>query len=47
MFDQLHCLYRKYVERKKESIYWTYKEDKLKQKATSTALDGDGQGGIA
>lgn len=28
MFDQVHCLYRKYADRKKESIYWTYKEDK-------------------
>lgn len=28
IFDQVHCLYRKYAERKKESIYWTYKEDK-------------------
>lgn len=26
MFDQLFCLYRKYVERKRESIYWTYGE---------------------
>ena len=26
-FDQVFCLYRKYVERKKESIYWTYAED--------------------
>lgn len=46
MFDLLHCLYRKYAERKKESIYWTYKADKLKQKGTA-ASDGDSQGGIA
>lgn len=26
-FDQVFCLYRKYVERKRESIYWTYGED--------------------
>lgn len=28
MFDQVFCLYRKYVERKRESIYWTYGEDR-------------------
>lgn len=33
MFDQVHCLYRKYAERKKESIYWTYKEDKGEKSA--------------
>lgn len=27
MFEQVYCLYRKYSERKKESIYWTYFED--------------------
>ena len=27
MFEQVFCLYRKYVERKRESIYWTYGED--------------------
>lgn len=27
MFDQVFCLYRKYIERKRESIYWTYAED--------------------
>lgn len=27
MFDLVFCLYRKYVERKRESIYWTYGED--------------------
>lgn len=46
MFDQLHCLYRKYAERKRESIYWTYKADKLKQKDTA-ASDGGSQDGIA
>lgn len=46
MFDQLHCLYRKYAERKRESIYWTYKSDKLKQEGTA-ASDGGSQDGIA
>ena len=46
MFDQLHCLYRKYAERKRESIYWTYAADKEEQKNT-TASDGGSQGGIA
>lgn len=46
MFDLLHCLYRKYAERKRESIYWTYKADKLKQEGTA-ASDGGSQGGIA
>lgn len=27
-FDQLHCLYQKYAERKRASIYWTYAADK-------------------
>ena len=27
-FDQLHCLYQKYAERKKDSIYWTYAADR-------------------
>lgn len=27
MFEQVYCLYRKYSELKKESIYWTYGED--------------------
>lgn len=40
MFDQLYCLYRKYVERKKESIYWTYKEDEK----SGTADNGDQSG---
>ncbi len=49
MFDQIFCLYRKYAERKRESIYWTYKADKLKRKATDadSDLSGSGQGGIA
>jgi len=28
MFEQVFCLYRKYAERKRESFYWTYGEDK-------------------
>lgn len=28
MFEQVFCLYRKYAERKRESIYWTYAEDR-------------------
>ena len=46
MFDQLHCLYRKYAERKRESVYWTYAADKEERKSTA-ALDGGDQGGIA
>lgn len=33
MFDQVFCLYRKYVERKRESIYWTYSEDRSAEKS--------------
>ena len=33
MFDQVFCLYRKYVERKRESIYWTYAEDRSAEKS--------------
>ena len=28
VFDQLHCLYQKYAERKRASIYWTYAADR-------------------
>ena len=28
IFDQLHCLYQKYAERKRASIYWTYAADR-------------------
>lgn len=45
VFDIIHTMYQKHVERKKDSIYWTYKEDKLKQKGTTA--DDDSQGGIA
>ena len=34
MFDQVFCLYRKYVERKRESIYWTYAEDRNAEKSS-------------
>ena len=33
MFDQVFCLYRKYIERKRESIYWTYAEDRSAEKS--------------
>lgn len=46
MFDQLHCLYLKYAERKKESIYWTYAADKEERKGIAASDDGS-QGGIA
>ncbi len=45
-FDIIYTLYQKHVERKKESIYWTYKADKLKQKST-VASDGVDQDVIA
>lgn len=44
-FDIIYTLYQRHVERKKESIYWTYKADRLKQ--GSTAVDDGSQGGIA
>lgn len=46
IFDIVHLKYKKHVEKKAESIYWTYKADKLKQKGTAV-LDGGSQGGIA
>ena len=48
-FDVIYTFYQKHVERKKESIYWTYKADKLKQKSTAAGpdLSGSGQSGIA
>ena len=45
VFDIVHTLYQRHVERKKESIYWTYKADRLKRE--STAVDDGSQGGIA
>lgn len=44
-FDIICTLYQKHVERKKDSIYWTYKEDRLKQKGTT--VDDGSQDGIA
>lgn len=32
MFEQVYCLYRKYAERKRESIYWTYFEENSGEK---------------
>lgn len=45
VFDIVHLKYKRRVERKRESIYWTYKEDRLKQKGT--AADDGSQDGIA
>lgn len=42
MFEQVYCLYRKYSERKKESIYWTYFEDE-----SGPAEDREAHGGTA
>ena len=33
MFDQVFCLYQKYAERKRGSIYWTYAEDRNAEKS--------------
>ena len=46
-FDIICTLYQKHVERKKESIYWTYKADKLKQKSTAADSGNSSQGVIA
>lgn len=45
-FDFIYTMYQKHVERKRDSIYWTYKEDKLKRKGDVDS-DGNSQGGIA
>lgn len=47
VFDIIYTMYQKHVERKKDSIYWTYKADRLKQKGTVTDSDSSssGQGG--
>lgn len=34
MFDQVFCLYQKYAERKRGSIYWTYAEDRNAEKSS-------------
>lgn len=44
-FDIICTLYQKHVERKKESFYWTYKEDRLKPKGDT--VDNDSRGVIA
>ena len=46
VFDIVHLKYKRRVDRKRESIYWTYKADKLKQKSTAVLDDGS-QGVIA
>lgn len=45
-FDIIHTLYQRHVERKKDSIYWTYKEDKLKQQEKADSSENS-RGGIA
>jgi len=45
MFGQIHCLYQKYAERKKDSIYWTYAADREERKSTA-ASDGGRKGVI-
>lgn len=49
VFDIVHTMYQKHVERKKDSIYWTYKADKLKRKGTTadSGSSGSSQSGIA
>jgi len=46
LFDLIYFKYKKHVEKKMESIYWTYAADKAKQKSTAASDDGS-QGGIA
>lgn len=46
VFDFTEMKYRKHVERKKESIYWTYKEDRAAQKS-GPAEDDNAQDGTA
>lgn len=46
VFDFTEMKYRKHVERKKESIYWTYKEDRAAQKS-GPAEDDDVRDGTA
>lgn len=44
LFDQVHCLYQKYSERKRASIYWTYAADRNERGASEK---DDAQGGTA
>ena len=46
IFDLVHLKYRKHVERKKESIYWTYHNGSSATKS-GTAEDAEAQGGTA
>lgn len=46
MFDQVYCLYRKYAERKRESIYWTYFEEDSGEES-GPAEGREAQGGTA
>ncbi len=41
LFDLVYFKYKKHVEKKAESIYWTYSADKLKQKNTTVSDGGD------
>ena len=50
VFDIVHLKYKRRVECKRESIYWNYKADRLKQKSTAADSGSSGnshQGGIA
>ena len=44
IFDQIHCLYQKYAERKRASIYWTYAADREEKEASER---DETQGGTA
>lgn len=46
IFDLVHLKYRKHVERKKESIYWTYHNGSSATKS-GPAEDTEAQGGTA
>lgn len=46
IFDLAHLKYRKYVERKKESIYWTYHDGSTDEKS-SPAEGHEAHGGTA
>lgn len=46
IFDLVHLKYRKHVERKKESIYWTYHNGSSATKS-GPAEDAEDQGGTA
>lgn len=44
-FDIIYVMYQKHVERKKDSIYWTYKEDR--ERKSGPAADHKAQSGTA